>query len=261
MAYIGYISLFLALSASVYSAVAFSFGIARGRRQTLLDSARNGLIAATGLVSLSSIILIVAFLTHNFQIEYVYMYSSTDTPLAYLISGLWAGNNGSLLLWAWLLSIFAAIVVQQKRIVDNDLLPYAAAIIMITQSFFLILLLVVSNPFQELGFIPTDGNGLNPLLENPGMVIHPPVILAGYVAATVPFAFAISALVMGRLGNEWIIRMRKWTLVTWLLLGVGNVLGAWWAYVELGWGGVLGLGSGRECRIYALASSNRFFAL
>ncbi|MFC2014762.1 heme lyase CcmF/NrfE family subunit [Chloroflexota bacterium] len=237
MAYIGYISLFLALLASIYSGIAFVIGVTGGRRQALIDSARNGLLAATGLISISAIILIVAFLTHNFQIEYVAMYSSSDTPLAYLISGLWAGNNGSLLFWAWILSIFATIVVLQKRSVGNDLLPYASAIIMATQAFFLILILVVSNPFKELGFVPVDGTGLNPLLENPGMVIHPPTLLAGYVGFTIPFAFAISALLSGRLGDEWIITARKWTIIAWLLLGVGNVLGAWWAYVELGWGG------------------------
>ncbi len=237
MAYVGYISLFLALLASIYSAIAYVIGVTGGRRQALIDSARNGLLAATGLISISSIILIIAFLTHNFQIEYVASYSSKDTPIAYLISGLWAGNDGSLLLWAWILSVFAAIVVLQKRSVGNDLLPYASAIIMGTQTFFLILLLVVSNPFKELGFMPADGMGLNPLLENPGMVIHPPTLLAGYVGFTIPFAFAISALLNGRLGDEWIISIRKWMLVAWLFLGIGNVLGAWWAYVELGWGG------------------------
>ncbi|MFC1988352.1 heme lyase CcmF/NrfE family subunit [Chloroflexota bacterium] len=237
MADIGYIALFLALLASVYSVFAFSFGATGGRRQALIDSARNGLLVATGLISISTLILIVAFLTHNFQLEYVASYSASDTPLAYLISGLWAGNEGSLLLWAWLLSLFAAIVVLQKRNVGNDLLPYASAIIMATQAFFLILLLVVANPFKELSFMPADGMGLNPLLENPGMIIHPPALLAGYVGFTVPFAFAISALLTGRLGDEWLIAVRKWTLVAWLFLGVGNVLGAWWAYVELGWGG------------------------
>jgi cytochrome c-type biogenesis protein CcmF len=108
---------------------------------------------------------------------------------------------------------------------------------MITQGFFLILLLFVSNPFNKLSFIPAEGMGLNPLLENPGMIIHPPTLLAGYVAFTIPFAFAIAALLTKRLGDEWIITIRRWTLIAWLLLGVGNILGAWWAYVELGWGG------------------------
>ncbi|MFC2020649.1 heme lyase CcmF/NrfE family subunit [Chloroflexota bacterium] len=237
MADIGYIALFLALLASIYSAVAYAFGATGSRRQALLDSARNGLLAATGLISISAVILIFAFLTHNFQIEYVYSYSSSDTRLAYLISGLWAGNAGSLLVWAWFLSIFAAIVALQKRNVGNDLLPYASTIIMATQAFFLILLLVVSNPFTEFAFRPPEGLGLNPLLENPGMVIHPPALLAGYVGFTIPFAFAIAALLSGRLGDEWIVAIRKWMLVAWLFLGIGNVLGAWWAYVELGWGG------------------------
>jgi cytochrome c-type biogenesis protein CcmF len=108
---------------------------------------------------------------------------------------------------------------------------------MATQAFFLILLLAVSNPFHELAFAPSEGIGLNPLLENPMMIIHPPILLAGYVGFTIPFAFAIAALMMRRLSDEWLIKIRKWTLVAWLFLGVGNIIGAWWAYVELGWGG------------------------
>jgi cytochrome c-type biogenesis protein CcmF len=150
---------------------------------------------------------------------------------------LWAGNDGSLLFWAWLLSIFAAVVVLQRRDIGKELVPYASSIIMATQTFFLILLLSLSNPFQKLSFIPPEGRGLNPLLENPGMIFHPPALLAGYIGLTIPFAFAIAALLTRRLGDEWIIAIRRWTLVAWLLLGIGNLIGAWWAYVELGWGG------------------------
>jgi len=237
MANIGYNALFIALVASVYSAIAFAVGARGDKYKVFSESARNSLLAVCGLVSISVILLLIALLTHNFQIEYVYKYSSTDTPLFYLISGLWAGNDGSLLFWAWLLSIFAAIVVLRKRSVANSLVPYASAIIMTTQSFFLTLLLLLLNPFKELSSAPTEGWGLNPLLENPGMIIHPPVLLAGFVGFTIPFAFAIAALLNNKLGNEWIIAMRRWALMAWLFLGVGNMIGAWWAYVELGWGG------------------------
>ncbi|MFC1987549.1 heme lyase CcmF/NrfE family subunit [Chloroflexota bacterium] len=236
MADIGYIVLFLALVASIYSAIAFILG-SRGRFLTLIHSARNSLLAVCGLVSLSVGILLYSLLTHNFQIEYVASYTSRDLSFPYLISALWAGNDGSLLFWAWILTLFASIAVLQKRIIGKELVPYASSIAMITEAFFLILLISVSNPFDKLSFVPAEGMGLNPLLENPGMIIHPPLILAGYVGFTIPFAFALAALLTNRLGDEWIISTRRWILITWLLLGVGNLIGAWWAYVELGWGG------------------------
>ena len=233
---IGYIALFLALVTSIYSAIAFAFG-ARGKHLALTKSARNGLLVVCGLVSISVAVLAYALVTHNFQIEYVYQYTSRDLSLPYLLSTLWAGNDGSLLFWAWLLSLFAAVVVLQKRDTGKVLVPYASSIVMSTEAFFLILLLSVSNPFHKLPFAAAEGMGLNPLLENPGMIIHPPTLLIGYVAFTIPFAFAMAALLSRRLGDEWLIAIRRWTLLAWLFLGIGNILGAWWAYVELGWGG------------------------
>jgi len=236
MADIGYITLFLALVASIYSAIAFIFG-AKGKHPTLTGSARNSLLAVCGLVSISVAVLVYALVTHDFQIEYVAAYTSRDTSLPYLLSALWAGNNGSLLFWGWLLSVFAAVVVLQKRDRNRELVPYASSIVMVTEAFFLILLLSASNPFHKLLPVPADGMGLNPLLENPGMILHPPILLAGYVGFAIPFAFAVAALLTRRLGDEWIIAVRRWALLAWLLLGVGNIIGAWWAYVELGWGG------------------------
>ena len=236
MADIGYIALFLALVTSIYSAIAFAFG-ARGKHLALTKSARNGLLAVCGLVSISVAVLAYALVTHNFQIEYVYQYTSRDLSLPYLLSALWAGNDGSLLFWAWLLSLFAAVIVLQKRDTGKVLVPYASSIVMSTEAFFLILLLSVSNPFHKLPFAAAEGMGLNPLLENPGMIIHPPTLLIGYVGFTIPFAFAMAALLSRRLGDDWLIAIRRWTLLAWLFLGIGNILGAWWAYVELGWGG------------------------
>ncbi|MFC1942288.1 cytochrome c-type biogenesis CcmF C-terminal domain-containing protein [Chloroflexota bacterium] len=236
MADIGYIALFLALVASLLSAIAYVFGV-KGENHSLIKYARYGLLAACGLVTVSVTVLLYALITHNFQIEYVALYTNRDTSLFYLISALWAGNSGSLLFWAWLLSIFATIVSIQKRYNNKELVPYASAIIMLIQAFFIILLVSVANPFHLQSFIPVDGRGLNPILENPGMIIHPPLLLAGYIGFTVPFAFAIAALLTRRLGNEWLTAIRRWTLLSWLLLGIGNLIGAWWAYVELGWGG------------------------
>lgn len=236
MADIGYISLLLALGAALYSVVTYVLGY-RGKKPAMLQSARNGLLAVCGLVSFSVIVLLVAILTHNFRIEYVASYTSTDMSLSYLLSSLWAGNDGSLLFWAWLLSIFAAVVILQKRDVGKDLVPYAAVVIAVTQAFFLIMLLSVANPFAELSYTPAEGRGLNPLLENPGMLFHPPALLAGYAGFTVPFAFAVAAMLTRRLNDDWLIAVRRWTLLAWLVLGIGNLIGAWWAYVELGWGG------------------------
>lgn len=236
MADIGYIALFLALAVSVYSAIAYMLG-GRSRDPVLLTSARNGLLASFGLVTVSVAALLYSLVTHDFQMEYVASYTSRDLSTGYLFSALWAGSEGSLLFWAWLLSIFATVMVLQKRTVAKELVPYASAIVMVTQAFFLVLLLFVSNPFHKLSFIPADGRGLNPLLENPGMLIHPPMLLAGYVGLTIPFAFAMAAMLTGRLGEAWLIAVRRWALIAWLFLGVGNLLGAWWAYVELGWGG------------------------
>ncbi|MFH0942174.1 MAG: heme lyase CcmF/NrfE family subunit [Chloroflexota bacterium] len=229
-------ALVLALVVSSYSAVASAVG-ARRANPRLLASARNALLAATGLISLAVIILLYSLVSHDFSVAYVYQYTSRDLSLPYLISALWAGNAGSLLFWAWLLSVFALVVTLQKRSSGRELLPYAQAVMMTTQAFFLILLVFVSGPFLRQAFVPADGLGLNPMLENPGMILHPPVLLGGYVGFTIPFAFAVAVLLKRSLGDEWLLTIRRWTLFAWLLLGIGNLIGAWWAYVELGWGG------------------------
>jgi cytochrome c-type biogenesis protein CcmF len=184
------------------------------------------------------LLLLIALITHNFSIEYVASYTSRDLPLPYIISALWAGNSGSLLFWAWLLSVFAVVFVVQQRDREKGLVSTAAAVTLIIQAFFLLLLLAVANPFRGTGVIPDDGRGLNPMLENPGMIIHPPALLIGYVGFTIPFAFIIATMFKGgSAGTEWQRSMRQWLMISWLFLGAGNIIGAWWAYVELGWGG------------------------
>jgi cytochrome c-type biogenesis protein CcmF len=236
MADIGFIALLIALLVALYSSVAYVVG-GRTNNTAWLVSARNGLYAAFVLVTIAVGVMLVAIITHRFEIEYVAQYTSTDMPLLYLISTLWAGNDGSLLFWAWLLSVFGAVVAWGRYRVGRDLVPYASAVIMGTLAFFLLLMLVVANPFATLPFTPVEGNGLNPLLENIGMVIHPPTLLFGYAGFTVPFAFAIAALVKGKSGDEWLVISRRWALISWLILGIGLIIGMWWAYVELGWGG------------------------
>ncbi|MBI4296780.1 MAG: heme lyase CcmF/NrfE family subunit, partial [Chloroflexi bacterium] len=239
MADIGYISLFLALLASGYSAIAYLFGVRR-EHSALLASARNSLFTAFGFLTVAAGALLYGLITRDFQVEYIASYTSRDLSLLFTISAWWAGNAGSLLFWAWLLSLLAVIMVVQRREMGKELVPYAAAVVMITQVFFVVLMLGVANPFHKLSFVPPDGRGLNPLLENEGMLFHPLTLLTGYVGFTIPFAFAIAALLTRRLGDEWLVVVRRWTLFAWIMLSLGNLFGAWWAYVELGWGGYWG---------------------
>jgi cytochrome c-type biogenesis protein CcmF len=157
--------------------------------------------------------------------------------LPYTLAAFYAGNEGSLLLWSWLLAIFSTVVLWQNRNKHRELMPYVVSVLAFTQAFFLLLMVFLSNPFETMPFPPPEGRGLNPLLENPGMIIHPPTLLGGYVAFTIPFAFAIAALVTRKLGGEWLRSVRRWTLAAWIMLTFGNLAGAQWAYVELGWGG------------------------
>lgn len=174
-------------------------------------------------------------MTGDFSIQYVASYTSSDLPPFYKLSAFWAGNNGSLLLWAWILTILAAIVTVGRR--DEDLKPYVGAVMMLISAFFLFLIINTSNPFVKLPKPLLEGNGLNPMLQNPGMVIHPVTTYLGYVGFTVPFAYAIAALFTRQADDRWIKVTRKWTIMSWLFLSMGNLFGAQWAYVELGWGG------------------------
>lgn len=239
MTQIGQIALSIALVLSLFSALAAIIGARRGRAE-LLTSARRSVLVVFGLVTIAAAALWYAFLTRDFQINYVYQYSSRGLSTFYTISAFWAGQEGSLLLWAWTLSIFGAVVVYQTRKRNTDLAPYVLLIIMIVQAFFLAILNFASLPFARLDGVPPDGKGLNPLLTNPGMFFHPTTLYLGYVGFTIPFAFCTAALITGKLGDQWIKSTRRWTLFAWLFLGVGNLFGAWWAYNELGWGGYWG---------------------
>lgn len=234
---IGSLALVIAFAASIYAIVAFIFG-SKGGYPKLITSAKFSVLAVFGLVSIAVAALAYALATHDFEIEYVASYTSQDMPLLYLISALWAGNAGSLLFWGWLVSLFAAVLMLQKLSNGKTLLPYASVVIMMTVTFLLALLLFISDPFSKLANIPADGIGLYPILGNLGMLLHPPLLLAGYAAFTIPFAFAMAALVTKRLDyKEWIVAIKKWTLVAWLLLSISIMTGAWWTYTELGWGG------------------------
>ncbi|MDY6835667.1 MAG: cytochrome c-type biogenesis CcmF C-terminal domain-containing protein [Chloroflexota bacterium] len=240
MADIGYVSLLLAFATSLFSLVAFILGIRFGYDE-LRKSARNAIIASFALVSFAVIALMTALITHDFQINYVYSYTSTDMSPLYLISALWGGNAGSLLFWAWLLSVFGAILVLRNLKNQSDSSSYASVVLSATLILFLLLLIFVANPFEKSTLVPSEGRGLNPLLENFGMVIHPPALLMGYAALAVPFGLTVGALISGKkLGGYLAGQVRKWAIFAWLTLGVGNIIGMWWAYEELGWGGYWG---------------------
>ncbi|MBI4317051.1 MAG: heme lyase CcmF/NrfE family subunit [Chloroflexi bacterium] len=233
---LGYAALLIAFIVAGFSSISFIWGKIKGYGE-LLDSARNGVYAVCGLLTVASAIMLYALLTHDFQVQYIAQYTSRDLDLFFVISAFWAGQEGSLLFWAWLLTAFTVIVAVQNRDAHRELMPWVLGILMITCTFFLMLLTVVTNPFFRLPVVPADGQGLNPLLQNPGMFFHPPTTYLGYVGFAIPFAFAMAALITGRLGDAWIRSTRRWTLFAWFFLSMGNFFGAQWAYVELGWGG------------------------
>ncbi|MEA1881591.1 MAG: heme lyase CcmF/NrfE family subunit [Candidatus Marinimicrobia bacterium] len=190
-------------------------------------------------VFLATFILSYQLMISNFDVDYVARYTSIETPTIYKISALWAGQSGSLLFWLFILSIYATVVILQNQRKHNKLMPWVIITLAIVQMFFLVLTNFVTNPFMptEANFVVANGNGLNPLLQNLTMAIHPPTLYLGYVGFTVPFGFAISALMNRDTSPLWIQSIRRWTLVAWLFLSMGIILGGWWAYQELGWGG------------------------
>ncbi|MCJ7499449.1 heme lyase CcmF/NrfE family subunit [bacterium] len=224
--------------AALVGALAGHGGGALAGRRNLIKSSRFAVYLTFGLLTIASAALLKAFLARDFSLLYVFEYSNRSLSDAYAVTAFWAGQEGSLLLWAWLLALCAALALFLHRDKLRDLMPWATFILLLNTSFFLLLLNFVSNPFALFpGQIPPDGYGLNPLLQNPGMVIHPPTLFIGYVGLTVPYAFALASLLVGRSDSDWIKHTRIWTVVSWFFLGVGILLGAEWAYVELGWGG------------------------
>jgi cytochrome c-type biogenesis protein CcmF len=239
MADLGSIALLLALAAALYGIVASAVGASR-RNVPLVRSGRNASLVVTGLILVAAAVLVDAFVTRDFSVQYVAEHSSREMSLPLTIASFYSGQEGSLLYWATSLSVFVGIVVVQNRRRNLRLMPYVTAILLSIEAFFLLMLNFVSSPFTRLPFTAPNGLGLNPLLEDPGMLLHPPVLLAGYMSWSVPFAFAMAALITGQLGNEWIRTIRTYSLVAWAILGMGNLLGMWWAYHVLGWGGYWG---------------------
>src|SRR5437868_4219865 len=238
----GSFALLLALALSGYSFLAGVFGLRRsdGMSLRLSETARRAGIATFIAVAAAAVTLLWAAFHDDFSVAYILHHSNRDLPARYKFAVLWSGQEGSLLFWALLLSAYG-FVLRLRHKVDIRLTAHASVIMAAVQVFFLLLLNLAANPFAlTAGRVPADGNGLSPLLQYTEMVIHPPMLYLGYVGFTVPFAFALGALVMRYQGEQWIHITRRWTMVTWMFLTVGIFLGAHWAYAVLGWGGYWG---------------------
>ena len=236
MAEIGRWAIALTLLVSCYTTLMLIAG-ARRRLPHLLQSARNGIYVATISATVASGALLYLLVARDFSVRYVYEHGSTYLATVYTISAFWAGQEGSLLLWLWLVALLGAMIAIRRRVWQETSEPYVLAVMSVVQAFLALVLLLASDPFKLLEVVPVQGHGLNPLLQNIGMIVHPPLVFLGYALYTVPFAFALGALITGQMTGDWVQRMRRWSLLAWLFLGIGILLGAWWAYLELGWGG------------------------
>ncbi len=233
---IGYGTMLLTLAAAVWAAGAAALG-AWNRRPELLASSRNALLATALLSTITSIVLLVLLFSREYEVKYVYEHVSSYLKPAYVMAAFWAGLEGSQLLWLWMLAVCTGLLVLRKPTWDKELRPYAMVMLAATQAFFALLLILMTNPFELLPVVPSEGVSLNPLLQNFWMIIHPPIIFAAYALWTIPAAYALAALVTGKLDATWLRGTRRWTLAAWASLGIGILVGAWWAYLELGWGG------------------------
>jgi cytochrome c-type biogenesis protein CcmF len=233
---VGYLILITSLVIAAFGMIAGFWG-GHKRNTKLVTSSFNAVYAVAGLVLLAAILLWYGLLGDHFELTYVWNHSERALPDFYKFSALWGGQSGSLLFWCLLLSGYSAIVAFANRNRLQVLMPYVNAVLLMTSLFFLTLLVFAANPFERVGFVPPDGQGLNPLLQNYWMVIHPVMLYLGYVGMAVPFAFAVGALMSKRLDNEWVRTVRRWTLIPWMFLSAGIIMGSQWAYMELGWGG------------------------
>ncbi len=239
MADLGAIVVLAAFVVAAFGVAASMVGHLRGI-SPLIISGQRAALSVSLLAILATAALIYSFVTDDFTVAYVAQRSSYETDLPLKVVAFYAGQAGSLLYWTTALSILTAVVILQNRRRHPELMPYVTAVLLGIQGYFLFLIGFVSSPFDRLPYTPPNGLGMMPLLEDPGMLIHPPMLLAGYMSWAVPYAFAIAALASGRLDTEWVRTTRNYAIFAWLILGIGNLLGAWWAYHVLGWGGYWG---------------------
>ncbi|HYR39703.1 MAG TPA: heme lyase CcmF/NrfE family subunit [Methylomirabilota bacterium] len=233
---LGYAATVVGFVLALYGAMAAVIGVRTGRADWL----RTGERAAVGiwiLITACIALMLYAFLTFDFSVRYVAMNTNRGTPFYYRITALWGALEGSIVLWAWMLSIYTLIVVVRYRRRQPELYPWVLSVMLGILAFFLLVMSVPAPPFERLSPIPPDGRGLNPLLEDSGMITHPVALYLGFTGFSVPFAFAMAALLVGRTGDEWITITRRWTIVAWYFLSLGLLIGGWWSYHVLGWGG------------------------
>jgi cytochrome c-type biogenesis protein CcmF len=233
---IGYALTVVALSLALWGGAA-AVTAARGGRAALLASAERAAVGVWALITGCMLVLVHAFLTFDFSIRYVAGNTNRGTPFYYRITALWGALEGSIILWAWLLGLYTFIVVIRYRRRQPELYPWVLTVMLAVLAFFLLVMAVPAPPFERLTPVPPDGRGLNPLLEDSGMITHPVALYLGFTGFTVPFAFAMAALALGRTGEEWITITRRWTIIAWYFLSLGLLIGGWWSYHVLGWGG------------------------
>ncbi len=258
LAHIGYGALWLAFLLSLY-AIGTAFYGAQRHKPAWAESARRAALLVWPMLTLVAVSIIALLLTNQFQIEFVTSVTSREMPLYLKITALWGGQAGSLIFWSWLMATFTFALMLRSWARDREFLPWVIIVTMVTLAFFLGLSLFVENPFARLWatanghivkamfrpagampFTPQDGNGLNPLLRHPGMILHPPFLYSGFVAFVIPYAFAMASLITGRTDARWIRLTRRWSLAAWLFLSLGLILGMRWSYDVLGWGGYWG---------------------
>src|SRR5438876_3087520 len=245
-AQLGQFALALAWVVTAYSIVASILGI-RFKNDRLIASGRNAALGTFACITTAIVCLGYLFAVSDFSIKYIAAHSNRDLPVYFKISSIWGGQEGSLLFWGWLLTVYSTLVIIQNWRKHSAMMPYVTGVLMATSLFFTSMHLFAVNPFSQtvilqsqmspIPFIPRDGAGLNPLLQDAYMVIHPPMLYLGFVGFAVPFAFAMAAMMTKQLGDTWIRTTRRWTMVAWMFLSVGILLGGKWAYHELGWGG------------------------
>ncbi len=235
MAELGRAALVVSLGLSVYALVAGAIAAVQNRRR-LATSARNALFTAFGTTLIAAAVLAIALVRHDFSFVYVASHTNRSLPTAYALSAFWGGQEGSLLLWLLVLTGYGALAVAVNRRLLRDLIAWVVPVLGGIATFFAFVLVAVASPF-DTQTAPVNGAGLTPSLQNPYMVAHPPMLYLGYVGLSIPFAFAAGAMLSGRTDERWIVATRRWTLVAWMFLGFGQLLGSHWAYTEVGWGG------------------------
>ena len=235
MADLGRAALVVSFGLALYALVVGGFAAHLNRRR-LADSARNALVACFFSTLVASAVLASALLRHDFSFSYVAAHTNRTLPSIYALTAFWGGQEGSLLLWLLVLTGYGALAVALNRRLLRDLVAWVVPVLGGIATFFSFMLVAVASPFN-VQTAPVDGAGLTPSLQNPYMVAHPPMLYLGYVGLSIPFAFAAGAMLSGRTDERWIVATRRWTLAAWTFLGFGQLLGAHWAYVEVGWGG------------------------